>query len=99
MKKTLATLALILVATTAQANCLDNISEYAKDDKMLVAWGIEKDTGNTIVFVQNVRALKPVDIRNYGFNQNMATTMEKMFSCKNVKFEDAYTRLGLPRFK
>ena len=98
MKKTLATLALILAATSASAGCLDNISEYAKDDKMLVAWGIEKDTQDTIVFVQNIRNLKPVDIEFYGFNQSMATTMENMFGCQTVKFENAYTNLGLPRY-
>jgi hypothetical protein len=99
MKKIIATLALILAAGTAQANeCLDNIDAYAKDDKMLVAWGIENDTQDTIVFVQNIRNLKPVDIEFYGFNKDMATTMENMFGCKNVKFEDAYTKLGLPRY-
>lgn len=99
MKKTIATLALILTAGTAQANeCLDNIGEYAKEDKMLVAWGIENDTQDTIVFVQNIRALKPIDISFYGYEQDMATTMENMFGCNNVKFEDAYTKLGLPRY-
>ena len=98
MKKTIATLALILTATSASAGCLDDISEYAKDDKMLVAWGIEKDTQDTIVFVQNIRGLKPVDIEFYGFTQSMATSMENSFECQNVKFENAYTNLGMPRY-
>ena len=100
MKKILTVLALTVAATGVQANeCLDKIGDYAKDDKMIVAYGIEKETQNTIVFIQNVRNLKTVNIEDYGFNQKMATTMENMFGCQNVKFENAYTNLGLPRFK
>jgi len=99
MKKTLAIIAIALTATTAQANqCLDNIGDYAKQDSMIKAWGIEKGTGNTIVFVQNVRNLKTIDISFYGFTDSMAKKLEESFSCKNVKFENAYTDMGLPRF-
>ena len=100
MKKTLLTLAAtIAITASAQANqCLDNIGDYAKQDSMIKAWGIEKGTDNTIVFVQNVRNLKTIDISFYGFNDSMAKSMEESMGCKNVKFENAYTSMGLPRF-
>ena len=100
MKKTLLTIAAtIAITTSAQANqCLDNIGDYAKQDSMIKAWGIEKGTENTIVFVQNVRNLTTIDISFYGFNDSMAKSMEESMGCKNVKFENAYTSMGLPRF-
>ena len=100
MKKALLTAAAIAtISTSAMANqCLDNIGDYAKQDSMIKAWGIEKGTGNTIVFVQNVRNLKTIDISFYGFDDSMAKSMEKTMGCKNVKFENAYTDMGLPRF-
>ena len=88
-----------LWASTAQANqCLDNISAYAKQDSMIKAWGIEKGTEDTIVFVDNVRNLKTIDITFYGFDADMAHAMQDAMGCTHVRFEDAYTSMGLPRF-
>ena len=99
MKKTLTAIALVIgLSSVAQANCLDNIGDYAKSDSMIKAWGIEKDTGNTIVFVQNIRNLKTIDISFYGFDTDMAKQMESAFGCQNVKFENAYTDLGIKRY-
>ena len=91
----------ILIGMTGVANansCLDQIGNYAKTDTMVKAWGIEKDTGNTIIFVQNIRNFKAIDIAFYGFNDKMAKSIEKDFGCKNVSFENAYTDSGVPRF-
>ena len=100
MKKTLLTIAAtIAISTSVQANeCLDKIGEYAQQDHMVKAWGIERDTQNTVVFIDNVRNLKTIDISFYGFDDSMAKSMEKTMGCKNVKFENAYTDMGLPRF-
>ena len=78
-------------------HCLYNIGEYAKTDDMINSY-IISDKGHTVVYVNNIRNMKAVDIGFYGFNKDMALSMEKNYVCKNVKFEDAYTNLGLPRF-
>ena len=106
MKKTLLTLAAtIAITTSAQAGivivptgCLDNIGNYAKEDSMIKAWGIENGTEDTIVFVQNIRNHKKIDISFYGFNADMAKSMEESMGCKNVKFENAYNELGMKRY-
>ncbi len=99
MKKTLLTIAAtIAITTTAQAGCLDNIGDYAKEDSMIKAWGIENGTEDTIVFVQNIRNHKTIDISFYGFNADMAKSMEESMGCKNVKFENAYNELGMKRY-
>ena len=100
MNKALLTLAAVVaISTSAQANeCLDKISEYAQQDHMVKAWGVERDTQNTVVFIDNVRNLKTIDIAFYGWTDKQAKVMENMFGCKNVKFENAYTDMGIPRF-
>ena len=99
MKKIITTIALVIgLSSVAQANCLDNIGDYAKSDSMIKAWGTETSTGNTIVFIQNIRNMQTIDITNYGFNDSMAKEMESAFGCQNVKFENAYTDLGIKRY-
>jgi len=94
--KSLLIVALMAAAGLAQANCSDNLKRYSQDDKMVKAWTVTAK--DTVVYVNNIRGLKPVDISFYGFNTNMARSMEKTFGCKNVRFENAYTEMGLPRF-
>ena len=98
MKKILLAMAMIVAATSAQADCFTKIADYAKDDKMIAAWAKDSNTGDTVVVVNNIRNMKAIDITNYGFDKSMAKSMDTKWGCQNTKFVDGYDSYGIPKF-
>ena len=96
MKKLIILIALLFTTSAqAQASCSSQLSSWKSDDSMVNSYQI---TGSeTIIWVNNIRNFRAIDIADYGFNQSQASQLESKYGCKSVRFEEAYTELGMPK--
>jgi len=96
MKKLIIAIAVLMGLTaTAQASCSSQLASWKSEDSMVNSYQI---TGSeTIIWVNNIRNFKAIDIGFYGFNDSQASQLESKHGCKSVRFEEAYTELGMPR--
>jgi len=95
MKRLIILVALIFT-TTAQADshCSSTLADWKSSDAMVNSYTI---TGSeTIIWVNNIRNFKAIDIADYGFTQFQATKLESKYGCKNVSFREAYDKYGIP---
>jgi len=95
-KLILSTLILIGIITSAQADshCSSTLAGWKSSDAMVNSYKI---TGSeTIIWVNNIRNFKAIDIADYGFTQFQATKLESKYGCKNVSFREAYDKYGIP---
>ena len=96
MKKLIATLTLAVLATSAQADCKATLAKWKSQDSMVHSF--DMTSKETVIWVKNIRNFKAIDMAFYGFDDFAAKKLETKNGCQNVKFEEAYTDLGLPRF-
>ena len=96
MKRLIIAIAVLMGLTaTAQASCSSQLASWKSEDSMVNSYQI---TGSeTIIWVNNIRNFKAIDIGFYGFDDFQASQLESKYGCKSVRFEEAYTELGMPR--
>jgi len=96
MKRLFLTVAVLIGLTaTAQASCSSTLAGWKSSDDMVNSYQI---TGSeTIIWVNNIRNFKAIDIGFYGFNQFQATKLEVKYGCRNVSFREAYDKNGIPQ--
>ena len=96
MKKTIATIAIALISTTASADCKSDLADWQSYDKMIKV--IEYTDNNTIIWINNIRNHTAIDIAHYGFNNFQAKKLVSDHGCKEVIWKKAYSNFGLPQY-
>ena len=97
MKKFIISIAILVglsVSAQADSHCSSTLADWKSSDAMVNSYKI---TGSeTIIWVNNIRNFKAIDIADYGFTQFQATKLESKYGCKNVSFREAYDKYGIP---
>ncbi len=78
----------------AESGCLKMLNEYVSDDKMIkIAYLTKK---SLTFYINNIRNMKDIDIKGYGFDDSIANQIEKKYNCPKTKFVKAFNRYGIP---
>ena len=97
MKKLLMIIVLVFLfinKSFAESNCLKMINRYVPDDNMIKL--VHLTNKSLIFYINNIRNMKDIDIKGYGFDDSMANQIEKKYNCPKTKFVKAYNRYGIP---
>ncbi len=97
MRKFLAIFVLILLLGSksyAESNCLKMLNGYVPSDNMIKLAHLTKKS--LTFYINNIRNMKDIDIKGYGFDDSMVNQIEKKYNCPKTKFVKAYNRYGIP---
>ena len=78
----------------ADSNCLKMLNGYVPDDNMIKLAYLTKKS--LTFYINNIRNMKDIDIKGYGFDDSMANQIQKKYNCPKTKFVKAYNRYGIP---
>ena len=97
MKKLLGIVVLCLFLSSksyAESNCLKMLNGYVPSDNMIKLAHLTKKS--LTFYINNIRNMKDIDIKGYGFDDSMVNQIEKKYNCPKTKFVKAYNRYGIP---
>ena len=78
----------------ANSKCFEILKIWVPDDGMIKVAHL-KDNSLTI-YINNIRNMKDIDIKGYGFDDKQAKQLEKKYSCPKTSFVKAFNRYGIP---
>ncbi len=78
----------------AESSCLKMLNGYVPEDRMIKLAYLTKKS--LTFYINNIRNMKDIDIKGYGFDDSMANQIEKKYNCPKTKFVKAYNRYGIP---
>ena len=77
----------------AENNCLKMLNSYVPDNNMIKVVHLTKK--KLTIYINNIRNMKDIDIKGYGFDNSMENQIEKKYNCPKTKFVKAYNRYGI----
>lgn len=97
MKKLILTIFFSLVlslSAEAKSKCLDILNSYVPSDSMIKLAHL---TDNSLkIYINNIRNMKDIDIKKYGFNKSMSKEFEDNYDCPKTSFIKSYNEYGIP---
>lgn len=79
----------------ADTKCFDTLNRWVPDDGMIKVVHLTEDSLN--IYINNIRNMKDVDIKGYGFDDNQAKQLETKYNCPKTSFIKAYDEYGIPK--